>query len=109
MIPSSSVARWLVVVGMSCLTMLGAAPRLVCPCPNRSCQLVCEQPLAHVFTAVDADCADPPACCCHHDRPADKPEHGQALRSTVCHCQMQLVGTKVSSPERAEARHCLQL
>jgi hypothetical protein len=105
MISSGTMARWFAFVGMSCLTVLGAAPRLDCLCADQSCQIACEQPLAHVLPG--APCASEPACCCHQDQPAPEPDHGPALEPAGCHCQMQIVGTKLSAPERVAAKQPL--
>ena len=107
MISSGIVARWFAFVGMSCLTVLGAAPRLDCLCADQSCQIACEQPLAHVLPTADSDCSSERACCCHHDQPAPEPAHGPALEPAGCHCPMQIVGTKLSAPERVAAKQPL--
>ena len=113
MIQCGILARWFAFVGMSCLTVLGAAPRLDCLCPNRSCQVACEQPLAHVLPAADSDCISEPACCCRSDQPAAEsdhdavPDHGPALEPVGCRCQMQIAGTNLSAPERVAAKQPL--
>lgn len=106
MIPSAFVARWLVVVGMSCLTVLGAAPRLDCLCPNRSCQLVCEQPLTAVPAAA-VECAEQRPCCCRHQPAAPQSDQDPACRSSGCHCQMQVVLTEMTPAVRTEGKQPL--
>lgn len=107
MVPSRILARWFAFVGMSCLTVLGAAPRLDCLCPDRSCQIDCERPLAHVLPAADSNCIGEPACCCRRDQPNPAPDCAPALEPEGCHCQILIVGTELSAPERVAAKQPL--
>jgi hypothetical protein len=95
MIWGGSIARRLVVVGMCCLTVLGAAPRLDCHCPDRACQVSCESGLPGsccVATAEKEPTTPQHACCCHCNRPASQPQGDNPIaRRTPCHCDMQVV------------------
>jgi len=90
-IPSGFIARWFVAVGMCCLTVLGAAPRLDCLCPDLACQSACEQPLAGILGEGAVECDQQPACCCHHEERSPQPDNGPACHNSGCHCEMQVV------------------
>ena len=68
-------------LGMCCLTVLGAAPRLDCLCPSVACQVACE-------SGIVAPLQDKP-CCCQHG--ADAPNRGGREASPAgCPCDWQL-------------------
>ena len=108
MISSGIPIRWLTAVGMSCLTVLNAAPRLDCLCPDRTCQIACE--LAFPAAPVaDLNCAAERACCCHH-KPASAPsDDDSACRSSGCRCQMQVVLESTTPAVCSEGRQPLHL
>lgn len=95
MIWGGSIARRVVAVGMCCLTMLGAAPRLDCHCPDRACQVSCESGLPGSCCAA-ATKSKPTtaqhACCPRCNRPASQsPGESPVVHRTHCHCDMQVV------------------
>lgn len=82
-------------VGMCCLTVLGAAPRLDCLCVSVACQTACES--ATLVTAPHDK-----SCCCHRDEripTSDAPE----AKPTDCHCDMQVSQEQVAPVVRDDA------
>jgi hypothetical protein len=84
--------RRLVVVGMCCLTVLGAAPRLNCLCPSLACQAACESGLG----ALQQD----QSCCCHHE--ADEPTDG-GPNAAGCQCDWRVSQDQIAPAVRADA------
>jgi len=105
MIPSGCVARWTVAVGMCCLTVVGAAPRVDCLCPDGQCQMACEQPLADRVCAVVGESDQQPSCCCHHEpKPAPKSDGAPVCHKSGCHCQMHVVQNDLSPAVRNDGK-----
>ena len=105
MIPSGFIARWIVAVGMCCLTVLGAAPRLDCLCPDGQCQLACEQPLADQICPAVSEADQHPSCCCHHEpQPAPNSDDSPVWHKSGCHCQMQVVQNELSPAVRNDGK-----
>ena len=105
MIPSGFIARWIVAVGMCCLTVLGAAPRLNCLCPDGQCQMACEQPLANQVCAAVIEPDQHPSCCCHHEpRPVPNSDDVPVWHNSGCHCQMHVVQSELTPVVRNDGK-----
>jgi hypothetical protein len=88
-------SRRILAVGMCCLTMLGAAPRLDCLCASVACQTACES--AMLVTRPH----DQP-CCCHHD--TETPTNGAPEAAPIgCHCDLQVSQDHVAPVVRDDA------
>jgi hypothetical protein len=86
--------RRLLVGGMCCLSVVGAAPRLDCLCPIAECQVACESGLV-------APPQDKP-CCCRHG--ADAPQSGgSAAKPAGCPCDLHLKQGHVTPVVQADA------
>jgi hypothetical protein len=104
-ISSGCIARWIVAVGMCCLTALGAAPRLDCLCPNAQCQMACKQPLANNVCAPVSESDQQLTCCCHHEpKPAPKSDDVPVWHNSGCHCQMHVVQNELLSAVRIDGK-----
>ena len=104
MIPIGFTTRWIAVVGMCCLTLLGAAPRIDCLCPDGACQLACEQLLAPLLDEAAAECAEKPVCCCHHDQSLPQSSGEPAIQASGCHCDLQVVQDQSSPAARNDGK-----
>jgi hypothetical protein len=105
MISSGFIARWIVAVGMCCLTVLGAAPRLDCLCANAQCQMACEHPLASSVCAPVSESDQRASCCCHHEpKPAPKSDDVPVWHNSGCHCQMHVDQSELTPVVRNDGK-----
>ena len=86
-----SISRRVFAIGMSCVIVVGTAPRLDCLCPDIACQFGCE----HLLAGPKAETPPAkPACCCNHSQKPVPPVNGLAAGDSGCHCDMQVVQEK---------------
>ena len=91
MVLAPSISRRLAAIGMSCLIVVGTAPRVDCLCPEIACQFDCEHFFAGRATQTEPAKA---ACCCNHAQEPAPPVDGLAAGDSGCHCDMQVVQEK---------------